>query len=79
MLRKLTWSEILLACENDIISSLVCLHSRVNSRLQSHHVHLRDAVFFPTAEQNYQPINDTIGMEDKKLPRELKTVAQNVT
>lgn len=69
MQRKLTWSdhEILIMCENNIISSRVCLHSSVNSQLQSHQVCLRDAVFFPTAAQNYQTVNDSIDMQQKSL------------
>lgn len=60
MHRKLTWSdhEILIMRENNIISSWGSLHSSVNSQLQSHQVRLRDAVFFPTAAQNYQTVNN---------------------
>lgn len=66
MHRKLTQSdhEILIMCKNNIISIRVCLHSSVNSQLQSHQVRLREAVFFPTTEQNYQTLNDSIDMEE---------------
>lgn len=66
-IKKLTWSdhEILIMCENYIFSSQVCLHSSVNSQLQRHQGRLREPVFFPTAEQNYQTLNDSIDMEVK--------------
>lgn len=77
---KLTRSdhEILIMCENNIISSQVCLHSRVNSQQQNHQVRLREAVFFATAEQNYQTRKIFPGnFKKKKIARHNLAAANN--
>lgn len=64
-------------CENNIISSQVCLHSRVNSQQQNHQVHLREAVFFATAEQNYLTRKIFPGNFKKNIARHNLAAANN--